>query len=173
VSKRPDSTKSTAPTNTQRDPLSGSMLTVGVMEGTGDELWRLVRRTVRAIGPLKVVRRMGWEGYLHDRISKVIEQWGAKRVLKRLGVEENPIDMHGAAWEGLADLATRGKRLSLSTEAANRVALDLLDACADLSFAIIASEQKIVDVSAAASHSAANAIRVADGCGASLRPVHA
>jgi hypothetical protein len=36
-----------------------------------------------------------------------------------------------------------------------------------LSFAIIASDQKTVDVSAAASHSAANAIRVADGCGAS------
>jgi len=40
-----------------------------------------------------------------------------------------------------------------------------------LSFAIIESEQKTVDVSAAASHSAANAIRVADGCRASHRPV--
>ena len=39
--------------------------------------------------------------------------------------------------------------------------------------AIIASEQKIVDVGAAAGHSAAHAIRVADGGGASLRPVHA
>jgi hypothetical protein len=42
-----------------------------------------------------------------------------------------------------------------------------------LSLAIIASEQKIVDVGAAAGHSAAHAIRVADGCGASLRPAHA
>jgi hypothetical protein len=42
-----------------------------------------------------------------------------------------------------------------------------------VSFAIIASEQKIVDGSATASHSAANAFRVAYGCGASLRPVHA
>jgi serine/threonine protein kinase len=42
-----------------------------------------------------------------------------------------------------------------------------------LSLAIIASEQKIVDVGATAGHSAAHAIRVAVGCGASLRPVHA
>ena len=43
----------------------------------------------------------------------------------------------------------------------------------DQSLAIIASEQKIVDVGAAAGHSAAHAKRVAGGCGASLRPVHA
>jgi hypothetical protein len=41
------------------------------------------------------------------------------------------------------------------------------------SLAIIAPEQKIVDVGAAAGHSAAHAKRVAGGCGASLRPVHA
>jgi chromosome segregation ATPase len=41
-----------------------------------------------------------------------------------------------------------------------------------VSFAIIASEQKIVEVCAAASHSAANAFRVADGGGGSLRPGH-
>jgi hypothetical protein len=42
-----------------------------------------------------------------------------------------------------------------------------------LSLAIIASEQKIVDVGAAAGHSADDAIRAAEGCGASVRPVHA
>jgi hypothetical protein len=42
-----------------------------------------------------------------------------------------------------------------------------------LSLAIIVSEQKIVDVGAAAGHSAANAICVADGCGAPIRPAHA
>jgi hypothetical protein len=46
-------------------------------------------------------------------------------------------------------------------------------AISGLSLAIITSEQKIVDAGAAAGHSAANALRVADGCGASIRPVHA
>jgi hypothetical protein len=42
-----------------------------------------------------------------------------------------------------------------------------------LSLAIFASEQKIVDVGAAAGHSAADAIRIARGCRASLRPQRA
>jgi hypothetical protein len=37
-----------------------------------------------------------------------------------------------AAWQALAALATPRKRLALSGDAANRVALDLLDACAKL-----------------------------------------
>ena len=103
------------------------------MEASGRQLWRLLRPAVIATGPLKVLRRMGADGYLYDRIPEVVERWGAKRVLKRLGVDENTIDMADAACERLADLATSGKRLSLSTrEAANRVALDLLDACAKL-----------------------------------------
>src|SRR6516162_10457232 len=40
-----------------------------------------------------------------------------------------------------------------------------------LSLAIIASEQEIVDVGAAAGHAADDAIRAADGCGASGRQV--
>jgi hypothetical protein len=66
-------------------------------------------------------------------LPQVVELWGAARVLKRLRVEGKPIDdMADAAWEALADLATPGKRLHLSTREANRVALDLLDACATL-----------------------------------------
>jgi hypothetical protein len=102
------------------------------IEASGEELWRLVRPTVKARGPLKVLRRMGPDGYLHDRIAQVVQQWGAKRVLLRLRVEAKAMDMADAAWEALADLAAPGKRLHLSTREANRVALDLLDACADL-----------------------------------------
>jgi len=88
---------------------------------------------VRATGPLKVLRRMGPDGYLHDRISEVVEQWGAKQVLKRLRVDANSLDAGDAAWEALADLATPGKRLSaLTREDADRVALKLLDECARL-----------------------------------------
>jgi hypothetical protein len=105
------------------------------MEASGRQpwIWRLLRPAVIATGPLKVLRRMGADGYLDERIPQVVERWGAERVLKRLCVNENAIDMADAAWERLADLATSGKRLSLPTrEAANRVALDLLDACAEL-----------------------------------------
>ena len=103
------------------------------MEASGRQLWRLLRPAVIATGPLKVLRRMGADGYLYERIPQVVERWGAKRVLERLCVDENAINMADAAWERLADLATSGKRLSLPTrEAANRVALDLLDACAKL-----------------------------------------
>jgi hypothetical protein len=102
------------------------------MEASGRKLWKLLRPAVIAAGPLKVLRRMGPDGYLYDCIPQVIEWWGAKRVLERLCVDENPIDPADAAWERLADLATSGKRLSLSTREANRVALDLLDTCAKL-----------------------------------------
>jgi hypothetical protein len=103
------------------------------MEASGRQLWRLLRPAVIATGPLKVLRRMGTDGYVNDRIPQVIEQWGAKRVLKRLCVHENTIDMADAASERLADLATSGKRLPrLTRKAADRVALDLLDACAKL-----------------------------------------
>ena len=103
------------------------------MEAGGRQLWRQLRPAVIATGPLKVLRRMGADGYLNDRIPQVVERWGAKRVLKRLCVDENTIDSADAASERLADLATSGNRLSPSTrESANRVALDLLDACAKL-----------------------------------------
>lgn len=103
------------------------------MEADGQQLWRLLRPTVRAAGPLKILRRMGPDGYLHDRIAEVVEQWGAKAVLKRLRLDAASADEVDAAWEALADLATPGKRLSrLPREDADRVALKLLDECARL-----------------------------------------
>jgi hypothetical protein len=103
------------------------------MEKDADELWKLLRPTVRTIGPLKVLRRLGPSGWLDDAIPQVVEEWGAERVLKRLRIGEQPIDKDRAAGEALAAVATSGKRLSRSTrEVADRVALDLLDACAKL-----------------------------------------
>jgi len=58
---------------------------------------------------------------------------GAQRVLKRLYVDDSTTDIADTACEGRADLTTSGERLSLlRREAANRLALDLLDACAEL-----------------------------------------
>jgi hypothetical protein len=79
---------------------------------------------------------MGPDGYLHDAISRVVEQWGTKQVLTRLRVDAKMLDSADAAdaaWEALADLATPRKRLShVRREDADRVALKLLDECARL-----------------------------------------
>jgi hypothetical protein len=67
---------------------------------------------------------------LADAIPQVVEEWGAERVLRRLGIRAKPIDKDDAACKALETLATPGKRLSSSTrEVADRVAFDLLNAC--------------------------------------------
>jgi hypothetical protein len=40
---------------------------------------------------------MGPDGWLHDRIPQVVEQWGATRVLKRLSVDDKSIDIDNPA----------------------------------------------------------------------------
>jgi hypothetical protein len=71
--------------------------------------------------------------YLDDRLLQVVELWGATRVLKRLGVQEAPTEPDEAACKGLSDLATSRKLPSPATrEAADCLALDVLDGCATL-----------------------------------------
>ena len=68
---------------------------------------------------------------MYDGIPNVVDEWGPKRVLRRLCIKAKPIEMTEAAETALADLAPPRKRLALAPpQVANRVALQLLDACA-------------------------------------------
>jgi hypothetical protein len=80
-------------------------------------------------------------------------------------------ELHALVRSGQLDEADAAPRLDEAAAIGSRSSALPRRSPRDLSLAIIASEQRIVDVGAAAGHAADDAIRAADGCGASVRPV--
>ena len=103
------------------------------MECDSQELWQRLRPHVLAIGPLKVLRRVGKRGADVDTaIQRLLQEDGADSVLPMLGnADVHEREIHDAALAELQRVATSGIRLpSRLAAVADAVAMRILDSWA-------------------------------------------
>jgi transcriptional regulator with GAF, ATPase, and Fis domain len=130
---------------------------------------RDMRRTItgHTAAAIERIVQYPWPGNIRE-LENAIERACALAIGVLIDIDDLPVELSRSYALAFSSTEVRPLR-----QVEREYILAALQRNRGLSFAIIASEQKPIDVSAPASHSAANAIRVADGCRASHRPVHA